>query len=125
MPGPHEDQNEPHNEPGNQSGDEPLKSEFGHDPEMLDLIELFVGELSERVSKLQEAWESGELEYVRMEAHRLKGAAPGYGFSPIGQVAGRLEHALTEASDTALTARVEAASEDFERLVNLCGRVAA
>jgi len=112
-------------EPGERGPDNPIRSEFGQDPEMLDLIELFVGELSERVSKLREAWRTGQIEYVRMEAHRLKGAAPGYGFTPIGQAAGRLEHTLTDASASDLESLAQAARAEFDELIDLCGRAAA
>lgn len=105
---------------------QPIRSVFEGDPEMGDLVRLFVEELPDRISRLRQAFQAGEFEYLRVEAHRLKGAAPGYGFLPIGDAAERLESILLQGADhAALADEADRIRDEFESLVNLCSRAAA
>ncbi|MCA9291758.1 MAG: Hpt domain-containing protein [Phycisphaerales bacterium] len=72
----------------------PLISEFANDADMAELIEFFLSELDHRLQVLQAAWDTGNLEQVQSLSHQLKGAAGGYGFPSISEVAAELEHAL-------------------------------
>lgn len=73
---------------------QPLVSEFAHDPDMHELVGMFVDEMPERVRSLQELWQARDLETLQRVAHQLKGASGGYGFTSVGKAAGRLEEAL-------------------------------
>lgn len=100
----------------------PLLSTCADDPEMRELIELFVSELAERREQIRSAWEAGDVERVRLLVHRLRGSSAGYGFAEIGLAAGVVEErikALGAGSDRGDVA------EALERLVALCGRVRA
>lgn len=98
---------------------EVLLSEFAEDPDLQELVELFVSELPERVARLHTGLESNALEQVQRIAHQLKGASGGYGFPLIGDCAARVEAAV----------QTGAAIEQIRRCVNdlseLCRRAAA
>jgi HPt (histidine-containing phosphotransfer) domain-containing protein len=79
----------------------PLFSDFASDPEMKELIEMFVSELPDRIEALSKAWNESEFELVGRLAHQLKGAGGGYGFPVIGEAAGRLEQRVREAGQDA------------------------
>ncbi len=99
---------------------DPILSEFAHDPEMKELLEMFVSELPQRLSAIQAAWDVADGEAVRRIAHQLKGASGGYGFAPIGAAAARLESVLrAEASD------LQTAQTELEALIELCHRAQA
>ncbi len=104
-------------EQGNDQG--VIQSAFRDDPEMSELIELFVAELPERMRSLQEMFASGDLAGVRRMAHQLKGASGGYGFAPIGARAAELESALRASADLRLVRK------RLDELHDLCSRAAA
>lgn len=94
-----------------------IYSDFGDDPDMFDLVELFVEDLPERVTQIQTAHANGDTEVFRRTTHQLKGAAGGYGFQQVTDVAAVLEAAIRE---DASADRIDAALED---LVEICARV--
>ena len=100
---------------------EPIRSDFAHEPEMAELIELFVSELGDRSDSIRNALASGEVELLVTEAHRLKGAAPGYGFTPIGEAAGRLEH-LLRSETNAFERHADEIQRGVDELIALCRR---
>lgn len=69
----------------------PVKSEFADDPDMADIVALFVSELPKRVATMQEALSSGDIAQLRVLAHQLKGAAGGYGFPKLGEAAALID----------------------------------
>lgn len=87
----------------------PIHSEFENDPDLRDLVVLFVDELDRRVDAIRHAYHAEDVAELRRISHQLKGAAGGYGFDPIGDAAGRLEIELLhdEAELSALAERVE------------------
>ncbi len=98
----------------------PLVSSFVDDPEMTEIVGLFVRELPARIEALREAWSSGQGPALARLAHQLKGAAPGYGFAPIGEAAEALERGVRAlGSGAADLARLRA---EFDELVRVCGR---
>lgn len=95
-----------------------LKSDFAGDPEIGELVELFLAELPARVGVLLSAFRSGDEDRVRTLAHQLKGAAGGYGFPTIGEAAKNLE-AFLRSSDSGAE-HLERVRSGVEELVNLC-----
>ncbi len=75
---------------------EPLYSDLGSDPDLAELVEMFVEELPDRVALVLDQLDASDWEGLRRTAHQLRGAAGSYGFSPISASAGRLEQALSE-----------------------------
>jgi histidine phosphotransfer protein HptB len=57
-----------------------LYSTLADDPDIGELVELFIDELPERIAALQAAFAAGDVEALRRCAHQLKGAAGSYGF---------------------------------------------
>lgn len=96
----------------------PLASEFRDDPDMAELLELFVTELPERIDVLRAAVASDDLESVARLAHQLKGAAPGYGYPSIGESAAAVESMLRGSA----AASVDAMRREVDRLIDLCER---
>ncbi len=97
---------------------EPLRSEFAADPEMLELVELYVADMPDRVALLRRHWDAHEAEDVRRIAHQLKGASAGYGFPTVGEAARELEEALKDE-----TQELERLAAEFDALVDVCSRV--
>lgn len=94
----------------------PLVSELADDPDMLELLELFLGELPDRMSALAEALDAQDTETVTRLAHQLKGAGGGYGYPKITDDAKRLECA---ARDGEPIGRLRA---HFDALAETCHR---
>ncbi len=104
-----------------QQNESRLKSKYENDPEMRELIELFVEELPERMGTIVSAWENRNLDTLRRMAHQLRGASGGYGYPTIGEAAGKLEEqlkGLQAADDTAL----EGVANGLRELTELCRR---
>ena len=76
-----------------------LRSEFADDPDMADIVGLFVRELPQRLEAMHSALISGEIEQVRVLAHQLKGAAGGYGFPKLGEAAALVDQGVKEGCD--------------------------
>jgi len=95
----------------------PLISQLAGDADMLDLIEYFVTELEDRCRSLEQAMQNGDADEIRVLTHQLKGAAGGYGFPAITEVAGEIEATLLagECEMSRLSGKVEA-------LIDLCRR---
>ncbi len=96
-----------------------LLSEFADDPDMQELVELFVNELPERVAVLRIGLESNALEQVQRVAHQLKGASGGYGFPLIGDCAARVESAVKTG------AAIDQIQRCVDELTELCKRAAS
>jgi CheY-like chemotaxis protein/HPt (histidine-containing phosphotransfer) domain-containing protein len=69
----------------------PLRSEFANDPDMGDLIKQYVGGLPEQVATLMNLLREANLEALRREVHKIKGAGGGYGFSELTDLAAKAE----------------------------------
>src|ERR1044071_1634517 len=99
-----------------------IVSEFAGDPEMAELVELFITELPGRVSALNAAWTGRQVTDLARMAHQLKGASAGYGFPMIGTAAATLESRLKQLDAATLPASVERLGAEFKALVDLCDR---
>jgi HPt (histidine-containing phosphotransfer) domain-containing protein len=77
----------------------PVRSEFADDPDMADIVALFVSELPKRIASMQEALCSGDIPQLRILAHQLKGAAGGYGFPKLGEAAALIDLGIKEGCD--------------------------
>jgi len=99
-----------------------ILSEFAADPDMAELVELFVTELPTRVAALNAAWSGKRLTDLTRLAHQLKGASAGYGFPAIGNAAGTLEAGLKQLDAATAQASVERLAKEYRELVDLCGR---
>lgn len=116
--------------PSSPSSRDPIRSEFADDPDMAELVELFVSELPHRIDAVGEAVQTRDLKALARLAHQLRGAAPSYGFAQLGQTAGGLEDAIracapgsSDGSDPAQRA-LELIRTQVDQLVDVCRRIA-
>ncbi len=99
----------------------PLLSEFADDPDMADLVDMFVADLPQRVQVLTDAVANSDAEELARLAHQLKGSAGGYGFMPITESAAIAEKLAKEGANADMASLTRAVAD----LVNLCERAMA
>ena len=96
----------------------PIRSQFADDADFREILEAFVDAIPERRRLLAELHRSGSLEELGRQAHQLKGAGGGYGFSEISAAGAELQQAC-RAQDTVQVARC------LGELLDLLARVKA
>jgi HPt (histidine-containing phosphotransfer) domain-containing protein len=101
----------------------PLRSKYAHDPDMAELVRLFVDELPERLKAVSAAWEGQRLSDLKRLAHQLRGASGGYGYPTIGAAAGALEDRIAGAT-TGAEPDLESIRKSMDELLDLCRRAA-
>jgi signal transduction histidine kinase/DNA-binding response OmpR family regulator len=105
----------------------PLRSTMRDEREMADLITRFVNNMPARITSLRAAASQHDMAALVDQVHQLKGAAGGYGFAIITQVAARLEQALRplerEQPGAAAAALTGPTSALLDELIDLCERV--
>jgi HPt (histidine-containing phosphotransfer) domain-containing protein len=94
----------------------PIRSSFSDDPEMRELVDYFLGDLTRRVESLRSALDADDALVLRRLAHQLAGAAAGYGFAEIGDAAHEVDDGLAHEM---LVSDVRERAED---LIALCRR---
>jgi HPt (histidine-containing phosphotransfer) domain-containing protein len=95
-----------------------LYSEFGGDPELGEIVELFVDEMPQRLTALNRCLLQSDWDELGRLAHQLKGACGSYGFHQLTPFAARLDAACRSA-DRAEDEIHEAAAKLME-LCNCC-----
>lgn len=75
------------------TGDELHFSTFGRDPDLGELVEMFVEEMPGRICHLMTCLEGNDWTELARSAHQIKGSAGSYGFDIVTPVAAKLEHA--------------------------------
>ena len=103
----------------------PIISTFADDPDMQELVALFVDEMPTRIAAVEKAHHTGDLKLLARLAHQLKGSAPGYGFDAVGESAGSLEASLHDAENDASVAGdiKDQIDELTSELLSVCKRV--
>lgn len=105
------------------TANQPLRSTLANDPDMQELIQLYIQDIPVRLQGIRTAMASGNLNEVRRLSHQLRGASAGFGFAQVGDVAAEVEEtikALHEQADA-----IERVRPLVEKLDALCRRVAA
>ncbi len=102
-----------------------LRSDFAGDPDMREILELFVQEMPSRVRDLRAFWERQELEKVGRLAHQLKGAGGGYGFGVISEAAAKLEKSVATLNGAPTGAVLKEMKAQVDTLMELCSRATA
>jgi HPt (histidine-containing phosphotransfer) domain-containing protein len=85
-----------------------IQSVYADDPDLRDIVAMFVEEMPERVAAVEMAFRAGDLDTLTRLAHQLRGSAGGYGFTSIGDAAAEIEETILEggASPAALARAV-------------------
>ncbi|MFZ2873426.1 MAG: Hpt domain-containing protein [Phycisphaerales bacterium] len=99
----------------------PLRSQLANDPDMQELIGLFIDELPERLGAITNALAERRADDVKRVAHQLRGACCGYGFPVLGLAAGKVEDAVRAMATP--DADLAAVKAGVDELVSLCRRV--
>ena len=94
-----------------------LRSSHAGNPKMQEILAKFVSRLPDRVNQLQQLLAEEDLDALKLAAHQLKGAAGGYGFTPLTDAAGRVE-ARIKTHDA-----FDAISEEVKSLIGLISQV--
>jgi HPt (histidine-containing phosphotransfer) domain-containing protein len=103
----------------------PILSQYATDPEMVELIELFLSEMPDRLNALETAWRQAQLPQLTRMAHQLKGSCAGYGFPAIGTAASTLEERLRALAKEAGGEELRRLQAEFNELIDLCRRASA
>jgi HPt (histidine-containing phosphotransfer) domain-containing protein len=103
----------------------PILSQYATDPEMVELIELFLSEMPDRLRALESAWRNAQVPQLTRMAHQLKGSCAGYGFPSIGTAASALEERLRTLQAEATSAQLTRLQSEFNDLIDLCRRASA
>ncbi len=82
-----------------QASADALVSELAGDPDLIELIQAFVGDLPDRLAAIEKTLAEQTLDELARLVHQLKGAAGGYGFPKITDAAGRLESCVKAGAD--------------------------
>ncbi|MFA6133483.1 MAG: PAS domain S-box protein [Phycisphaerae bacterium] len=98
--------------------DQGIRSDFCNDPEMTEVIGVFVARLPEVLADMSESLAHNGHEELRRLAHQLKGAGGSYGYACLTDAARELE-SYARGEDA------EAARLALKRLASLCERVQA
>lgn len=110
---------------GTTSGNTPIFSQLANDPDMVELVEMFVSELPNRVEAVLQHWQNRDFRELRRLIHQLKGSSGGYGFSQLGRAAAELEHDLGKIIDRTEQNELNKVKDGIDELVRLCQRVRA
>jgi HPt (histidine-containing phosphotransfer) domain-containing protein len=98
------------------ASDAPFYSVYGDDPDMGEIVEMFVDEMPERVELLKQLLEAEDWEGVGCFAHQMKGACGSYGFDQLTLLAQRLERAARGGEPEEMIRRsLEDLAEGFRR----------
>ena len=100
----------------------PLRSEFADDPEMTELVALFLTELPQRLEAVSAAWRSRDCLTLRRMAHQLRGAGSGYGFPDVTAAAADVEAALLTWRECPPEHELDSLRTRVEALIGVCRR---
>jgi HPt (histidine-containing phosphotransfer) domain-containing protein len=96
-----------------------LVSSLADDPDLGEIVELFVDEMPDRIAHLADSLAAGDWDSLRRNAHQMKGACGSYGFHQVTPLAARVESAARDREDE------RAIKEAVDELVGLCGKMRA
>ena len=96
-----------------------IYSELGADPDLGELVDMFVAEMPDRMQALQQSHNDGNAEELGRLAHQIKGAAGSYGFHQLTPQAARLERAVKDNQPEDEVLR------SLEELMQMCSQIRA
>lgn len=94
-----------------------IGSTLSADPEMVELVELFLSEVPERLGAMAAAFEQENWSELRRVAHQWKGAGGSYGYPQLSAAAAYVEHGCMTACAK------DEVKRRLDELVELCGRL--
>jgi HPt (histidine-containing phosphotransfer) domain-containing protein len=94
-----------------------LYSRLAGDPDLDEIVDLFIEEMPGRIASLVQQLQAADWEGLKRTAHQLKGAAGSYGFDAISPPAGAIESAICNGEPE------QRIRQSVETLVGLCHRM--
>ena len=94
-----------------------IYSALADDPDLYEIVKMFVDEMPSRVEQLVSEFQSKNWHGLKQTTHQLKGAAGSYGFAEVTPAAGKLEQNLKQESSEAEI------QQSLEELVAICQRM--
>lgn len=98
---------------------ESIYSSLGSDPDLGEIVTMFVDEMPDRIANLLKRLELEDWTGLERAAHQLRGAAGSYGFDALTPQAGVLERALRDHQSE------EKIRREVESLIELCQQTRA
>jgi HPt (histidine-containing phosphotransfer) domain-containing protein len=86
------------------------------DPDLADLIPMYVRRRHADLAKTREALAASDLETIRIVGHSMKGSGGGYGFDGISEIGARMEAAGNEADASAASKAIAELADYLDRL---------
>ncbi|MBH24928.1 MAG: hypothetical protein CMH57_10835 [Myxococcales bacterium] len=96
---------------------EPLESQYASDPDMDELIDMFVARLPIQIHSMRESLKGDVHPDFVQSVHQLKGTGALVGFDPISQSAAIIQREYREVGRSPAELR-----DEIERLILLCRR---
>lgn len=96
-----------------------IYSTLGGDPELGELVEMYVDEMPERIATFEQAFSSDDQEALQRAAHQMKGAGQSYGFDQLTPLAAAVEYAVRDGEPKEKILKL------VEELIGVCHRVRA
>lgn len=93
----------------------PITSQYATDPDMSELVDMFVTELPTRLAAIRAAHAAGNESTLARLVHQLRGAGSGYGFPSITRQAAAVEDGLRAGGLASVQRQVS-------ELLELCAR---
>ncbi len=103
----------------------PIQSQFANDPDMKELVELFISELPQRIDAINTAFQAGDTNSLKRLAHQLRGASAGYGYPTLGTAAGAVEDGLRSLAPTETSRVIARLGAEVAALIDMCRRASA
>ena len=97
----------------------PLCSTLASDPELREIVRLFVAEMPDRIAGFERHLVSGNRAELTRAAHQLKGSAGSHGFTTLSHAAAELESTIKSSASQEVIVSATA------NLIALCRRVTA
>ena len=86
------------------------------EPELADIVPIFLEHRREDVARLRDALAADDLETVERLGHSMKGTGGGYGFPPVADIGDRLERAAMAGERDAIPPMIAELADYLERL---------
>jgi len=86
------------------------------DPDLADLIPMYVHRRHVDLAKTREALAAGDLDTIRITGHSMKGSGGGYGFDGISQIGARMEAAGNAADSVGAADAIAELADYLDRL---------
>lgn len=96
--------------------DSVLISSLADDPELVQVLDIFIDTLPEMLDSIRTAWRENNMETLKRHIHELKGAGDSAGFPIVMQHAVHVEH-------TVATGEADQLAQAVEELLGLCEQI--